>query len=102
MNKYCVFSPAQISEEKKKIHSAVHWCLIYKEQGYKDLDKYMDGLLGRIGGMNKLFGCPCEIITLMSLIQAAKDENLKDNCDFAYYRKLILDAHSMIDKIKEG
>ena len=43
-----------------------------------------------------------EIVTTMSLLQAAKKEFNKDRFNFRIYRKLILDAGSEIEKLKEG
>ena len=99
---YGEFSKIQMQEQKKHLHNSIHWLLIYKEEDYPQLDYYFETLLWRISGLNDILFQPPELVTLISLLQAAKKEALKDNCDFKKYRKLILDSHSLIDKIKEG
>ncbi len=103
--KYMNITDDQLAKQKKILHSALFWLLIYKDPEtcdkykYVDVDKYISGLMLRIGGMNELFGYPAELVTLLSVLQAIKDENLKSEFDYHIYRKLVLDAHSLIDKI---
>ena len=52
--------------------------------------------------MNDLLMNQPEIVTTMSLLQAALTEFNKENFDFHVYRKLILDAGAEIYKLKEG
>ena len=52
--------------------------------------------------MNDILFNPPELVTLISLLETARKEANKKDCDFKKYRKLILDSHSLIDKIKEG
>ena len=101
-NIYGSFTKEQIVLQKKLLHNTVHKLLYFKEDGYNLLDKYFTGLLYKISGLNELFGFDAEIVNLMSLLQSAKTESNKDICDFDIYRKLILDAHTSIDNIKEG
>ena len=98
---YGHFTEEQIKNEKRKLHSAIHWLLIYKEQEYLQLDAYFKSLLYKISGLNSLLGNQEILVDILSLLQAAKDENLKTDCDNKIYRKLILDTHDLIDKIKE-
>lgn len=55
----------------------------------------------RISGLNELLGYQPILVSLLSILQAARSENQKENFDFDIYRKLILDAHSLVDRIKE-
>lgn len=102
---YTDITDDQVAKQKKSLHSALFWLLLYKDPEtsdkykYVDVDKYIDSLMRRIGGMNELFGRPSEIVTLLSVLQAIKDENLKSEFDYHMYRKLVLDAHSLVDKI---
>ena len=68
----------------------------YKESNYPLLDEYFDALLFRLNGLNQLFMNQTEILTLMSLLEAARHEN-----SFKKYRKAILDATALVDSIKE-
>ena len=91
----------QISEYKKRLHTCVHWLLIYKEQDYEFLEERFDSLMKQISGYNTLLGCQVEVLELLSALQAAKNELLSDSYSFACYRKLIFDAHSSVDKLRE-
>lgn len=101
MHLYGEFTATQIKEQKKSLHNSIHWLLIYKEENYEYLDAYFDSLLLRVGGLNDILFAPPELVTLISLLQAARKEACNDNFSFKRYRKLILDSHSLIDKIKE-
>lgn len=101
MHLYGHFTPTQMKEQKKSLHNSIHWLLIYKEENYEYLDAYFDSLLLRIGGLNDILFEPPELVTLISLLQAARKEACNDDFSFKRYRKLILDSHSLIDKIKE-
>jgi len=99
---YGTFNSDQIKEQKRSLHNSIHWLLIYKEENYPQLDYYFETLLWRISGMNDILFNPPELVTLISLLETARKEANKKDCDFKKYRKLILDSHSLIDKIKEG
>lgn len=104
---YGDFTPNQIAETKKTLHKSVHWLLRYKEPANSeifrtvDVDHCFDSLLRRIAGLNELLLEQPIIVSISSILQAARMENQKDDFNFEAYRKLILDAHSLIDKIKE-
>lgn len=104
---YGSFSPDQIAQTKKALHNSIHWLLIYKDPNNAamfnelDVDHCFHSIILRISGMNELLGEQPVLVSLLSVLQAAKTENLNPNFDFSIYRKLILDAHSLIDKIKE-
>ena len=55
----------------------------------------------KISGLNKLLMEQVELVTILSLLQAAKDLYNSDNFKYKMYRKLILDAGSEILKLKE-
>lgn len=102
---YGEFTTLQTSEQKKLLQRAIFWCLLYKDPDYKDkyahvnVDTYFNSLLLRLGGLNELFSCPPAMVTLQSVLQAARDEQLKNDFDWHTYRKLILDAEKMIDDL---
>lgn len=96
------FSESQIAGYKKQLHDRIHWLLIYKDNGdSKELDKYFNELLRQIKSLNAVFNYQPVIIQLLVTIESAYEEFKKPNCDFKIYRKLVLDAHALIDKIKE-
>ena len=102
---YGHFDNKQIEEYKVKLHKELFWLLLYKDPKTKEqytnvnFDKYFTGLMKKIDGLNELLFYPVEIISIMSLLQAAYKESKKFIFDYQIYRKLILDAHTLIDKI---
>ena len=96
MNLYTEVPPHQIAAEKKYFLSAIYKLLPYKETSYEFLDNYFESVLQRLIGFNKLSGCQSEVITIISLIEYARQEN-----DFQKYRKAVLDACGMVKLIKE-
>lgn len=107
-NLYGEFTQSQIAETKKSLRSSVFFLLLCVDkrtaQDYENIDvnKCFEGLLLKLGGLNDLLMNQPEIVTTMSLLQAAKREYNKDRLNFYRYRKLILDAGSEIEKLKEG
>ena len=102
---YGHFDNKQFEDYKVKLHKDLFWLLLYKDPKTKDefnvdFDKYFINLMLRIDGLNEILSYPVEIITIMSLLQAAWDEAHQDeDFDYQSYRKLILDAHHEVDKI---
>lgn len=102
---YGHFSNLQIEEYKEKLHKEMFWLLLYKDPKTKDefknvdFEKYFINLMKKIDGLNALLFYPVEIVSIMSLLQAAFNESRSDDFDYRSYRKLILDAHSLVDKI---
>lgn len=104
-HKYGHFNNEQMEKYKVKLHKDLFWLLIYKDPKTKEefanvnFDKYFDGLMRKINGLNELLFYPVEIVTIMSLLEAALIETRKEDFDYLAYRKLVLDAHAQIDKI---
>jgi len=102
---YGHFDDGQMENYKVKLHKELFWLLIYKDPKTKDeylnvdFNKYFDGLMRRMDGLNELLSYPTEIVAIMSLLEAALIESKKVDFDYKAYRKLVLDAHSLIDKI---
>jgi hypothetical protein len=104
-NIYGHFNDEQIKNYKVKLHKEFFWLLLYKDPKTKDeylnvdFDKYFDGLMRKINGLNKLLFYPTEIVGIMSLLEAALIETQQTDFNYQAYRKLILDAHTLIDQI---
>lgn len=104
---YGEFKQSQIEETIKSLRGSIFFLLLCVDpktaQNYEDVDvnKCFEGLLFKIGGFNDLLMNPPEVVITMSLLQAALKEFNNENFDFRVYRKLILDAGSEIEKIKE-
>jgi hypothetical protein len=89
--------PCQIAAEKKYFTSAIYKLLPYKETSYDHLDNYFESVLQRLIGFNKISGFQPEVISIMSLLEYAREEN-----DFQKYRKAVLDACGLVKLIKES
>ncbi len=104
---YGDFTQNQIAQTKKSLRGSIFFLLLCVDNKtaheYKDVDvnKCFNGLLLKLGGMNELLMCPPELVTVMSLLQAAMNEYNKPEFNFRTYRKLILDAGAEVDNLKE-
>lgn len=105
--KYGEYSSQQISETKNIIRKRIFFLLLVAEDLETrikfpniDLKEAHTSLLWQISGFNKLLGEPQEIVTVMSLLEEAKDL-IKEDFDFIKYRKLILDAGAKVADIPE-
>jgi len=99
--KYGVLPDEQFEAYKKRIHSLVHWLLIYAEEENPILDGYFDKVQYKLNGLNELLNYPTQMIEIMNLIESARIEYKKENHNYKVYRKIILDAHELIDDIVE-
>lgn len=100
--KYGELPHEQIHEYKTRIHSWVHWLLIYAEKKDTDLNNYYDKVQYKMDGLNSLLNYPTQVIEIMNLIESAKIEY--NNPDYSHdkYRKIIFEVHELIDRIPEG
>ena len=98
MNIYTEIPPSQIAAEKAYIRSAIFKLLPYKEESYEHLDKYFGSVLQLLKGFNKVSGNQPEMVSIISKIAYAQ----KEAESFEDYRKAILDACGMVDRIKES
>lgn len=96
MNFYEEIPSSQIAAEKSYFLSAIFKLLPYKQDNYEHLNNYFESVLQRLKGFNKITGFQPELITIISLLEYAREEN-----DFQKYRKAILDACGIIERIKE-
>lgn len=98
--RYCVLSDGQRADTIQRLHAKIYWCLLYKEREDPCLENYFDGLMFKIGGFNSLLGYPTEMVEILGLLEAARIELQKGpEFNFKLYRKAILDAESIVDKL---
>ena len=104
---YGEFTREQIVQTKKSLRGSIFFLLLCVDKNtaheYKDIDvnKSFQGLLLKIGGMNALLMNQPELVTVLSLLQAAMTEYNSPEFNFQTYRKLILDAGAEVQKLKE-
>ena len=104
---YGEFTQNQIAQVKKSLRGSIFFLLLcvdnktaHEYEGI-DVNKSFEGLLLKLGGMNELLKNPPELVTVMSLLQAALMEYNNPEFNFKIYRKLILDAGAEVEKLKE-
>lgn len=100
--KYGTYPDGQFDGYKKRLHSLVHWLLIYAEENNSILNSYFDKVQFKLDGLNELINYPTQLIEIMNLIESARIEFNKENYNFEIYRKTILDVHDLIDKLPDG
>lgn len=97
MNIYSEAPPNQIAAEKAYFVSAIFKLLPYRQDNYEYLDNYFESVLQRLIGFNRISGFQPEVITIMSLLEYARQEN-----DYKKFRKAVLDACGLVELIKES
>ena len=106
-HKYGEFADMQISEIKQILRKRIFFLLLVAEDEAKtNKTKFPDinlaqantTILWRISGLNELLGSPTELVTVLSLLEEAKN-NYINNFDYEKYRKLILDAGAEVMNI---
>ena len=97
MNIYTEMPPSQIAAEKIYIRSAIFKLLPYKEESYEYLNEYFGSVLQLLKGFNKISGNQPEMVSIISKIEYARDVE-----NFQEYRKAILDACGLVERIRES
>lgn len=99
-HKYGNFPTSQFEEYKKRLHSMIHYFLIYVEENKESiLEGYFDVVQTKLAGLNQLLLEPSEVVEIMVLVEAARNEFHNIPFDRKKYRKLILDAHGLINRL---
>lgn len=103
---YGDFSKEQFEKYKEKLHSKIHWLILYKDPqtsqrfSHVDYDKYFRTLMCELNGLNEIILDNPYIVEIMTVLQAGYDETKKSEYNYSEYRRFILDAHSLLDKIE--
>lgn len=106
-HKYGEFSKDQILQTKELMRKRIFFLMLIVDP--ETADKYdsvnvkeaFEGTMSELGGFNDLLGCPVELVTTLSLLNAAKLEYESQNFRWKKYRKYILDAGNEVMKLKE-
>lgn len=85
----------QIEKQKRYFYGSLVDLLYKKEEGYPLLDARIQTLINQIGGSNCLFGYQPEVLSIVSFLETARREPTQ-------FRKCILDAANLVDKLKGG
>lgn len=104
---YGQFEEEQFSNYKEKLHKKLFWLLLYKDPKeadkytYVNFEKYYGSLMRELDGLNEIISYPKEMVEIMALLEAALIESRKEDFDYRVYRKLVLDAHHLVDDLEE-
>ena len=102
---YGDFSAVQLEEYREKLHKKLFWLLLYKdpetceEFSNVDFQKYFTNLMRELNGLSDILIHPSGIIEMLSILQAAYNESLQQEFDYKTYRKFVLDAHTLLDRM---
>ena len=106
-HKYGNFTETQMVSTKKSIRKQIFFLLLCADPETKDnyahvdVDEAFKGLLYRLDGLNSVLGEPQELVDTISLLEEALIKYNEPEFNFRLYRRLILNAGSIIDTIRE-
>ena len=96
MTVYGDIPQSEIEKQKKYFYGAIISLLYFKEENYPFLDQRIQSLINELSGSMKLFdGSTPKILSMIALLEDAR-------VDHDQFRKNILDAANMVDKLKGG
>lgn len=85
----------QIEKQKRYFYGAIINVLYLWEDNSPFVDATIQTLINQIGGSNRLFGYQPEVLTIISNLETARNNQ-------SQFRKCILDAANLVDKLKGG
>lgn len=85
----------QIEKQKRHFYGAIINILHIHDADSPFVDATIQTVINEILGSNKLFGYQAEVLTIVSNLEMARE------CP-EQFRKCILDAANMVDKLKGG
>lgn len=107
VHKYGAFNTNQMHEMKEGLRRRIFFLLLLVDKktasNYEgvNIGKAFESLMTEFGGLNELLGYPAEMVSVLSLVNAARLEYESSDFNWQRYRKLILDAGNGVSKIKE-
>ena len=84
-----------INKQKQYFYGSIIGLLYFKEDNYPFLDQRIQTLINQISGSMKLFDSTPEILSIIAWLEDARTNEEQ-------FRKDILDAANMVDKLKGG
>lgn len=105
ISKYGDFSLEQIQEYKKKLHDKLFWLLLYKDPStceefqHIDFDRYFTNLMKELNGLGDLLLHPRGLVEMLTVLEAAYLESKETQFNYKTYRKFVLDAHTLLDRM---
>lgn len=105
--KYGEFSIDQVKSMKEGLRKRIFFLILLVDKktadNYKGVDvvRTFESFLTEFGSLNELLGYPAEMVSILSLVNAAKLEYESSDFNWQRYRKYLLDAGCQAGKIKE-
>lgn len=98
---YGKITEQQLSEFKKRLHSKIHWLLVYKEEDSFDVDydAYFDELMKFIGSAGEVLRQDSITLEILTILKMAYGETVKDTFSHFKYRHYVLEAHNLVDRL---
>lgn len=107
-HKYGTFDVTQFNKYKDRMKKKIFWLIIYTDpetnEPYKNVDvtTYHKHIMEQISGLSSLLFHSSKIVDILCTLETAFSILNKEKFDFQSYRKLVLDAGAMMDRLKVG
>lgn len=95
MTIYGDIQQSEIEKQKKYFYGAIISLLYFKEENYPFLDQRIQSIINELSGSMKLFDSTPKILSMIAWLEDAR-------VDSDQFRKNILDAANMVNKLKGG
>lgn len=106
--KYGEFKNTQVEHYQEKLRKKIFWLILYTDSKTKDefididVVKYHENLLFEMSSYNELLYFPKDFVEIINSLESALRILKSDNFNFNKYRKLVLDAGAMLNRMKVG
>ena len=103
--KYGEFSFNQVSDVKRLLRKKIFFLLLIVDPKTKhryqkvNVEAAFTDVLNLIGGLNSLLDYPAKFVSISSLLERGRTMYGADDFDFNEYRKVILDAGSLVEEV---
>ena len=107
-HKYGEFKDAQIDYYQEKLRKKIFWLILYTDSKTKndfdniDVVKYHENLLLEISSYNGLLDFPDDFVEIINSLESALNILKSKDFNFYKYRKLVLDAGALLERMKVG
>lgn len=96
--RYGMLPDAELEDYRERLHSLIHWLLIYQEEANPCLVQYFEKVQAKLAGLSSLLCEHSWCIELMVIVEAARVLLEDSNFNHRLYKKFIFDAHELIDR----
>lgn len=86
-----------VADNINNLIGQVYKLLPYREENYYAIDSHFSNVLLRLSGLSNLTSDFPELVTVISILEAARTEE-----NFYLYRKAILDSCSILKRLQEN